>query len=145
MALAMTACSRPTDGYQVISRDSAYTADSSSCYTFKPDFHDSGAVYETAITARVDIRKMRSNKLSMDISVISPKHHIAVERVEFPLQYSRKQHIIDMSWPYRSNIHIPEDEGGIWTVCVEVRGQDASEAVQALGFSYKTNKTRRDG
>ena len=141
--LLLSACSKPSDGYQLISSAETHSTDGK--YVFELNLDDSTLSYSTAVAARVNTAQLEQSSVEFQFQVVSPSGESAIERITFPLAADdrriksrrREGSLRDYEWPWREQIHISPAGTGIWTVFISLPDTQQQEAVKGIGLSYK--------
>lgn len=105
------------------------------------------ASYTTGVAMRYYDRKMPSDRVELDICVVSPLGEKYIERVEFPLfevgeglvrQFpATVGGIREIEWTYRRHVRVDASDAGLWRIGVEPVGEQLRTAIQGLGFFSK--------
>lgn len=103
--------------------------------------------YTTGVAMRYYDRKMPSDRVELDIYVVSPLGDKYIERVEFPLfevgeglvrQFpATVGGIREIEWTYRRHVRVDAPDAGLWRIGVGPVGEQLWDAVQGLGFFFK--------
>lgn len=141
--LLLAGCRKPTEGYALLSRQSA-EADGGR-FTFFLDLDDTCCTYATTLAARVATNRLETNGLELQLSVTSPTGATAVERVTFPLadasgkvgSWRNQGRVRDYLWPWREQIRVQGRDAGRWQVTITLPDAAAMRAVEGIGLSYK--------
>lgn len=143
LALLSTGCRKPTDGYALVSRQTA--AADGGRYSFEIDLDDSCRTYSTAVAARVATARLDRPDIELQLSVTSPSGATAVERIAFPLSGNNRKvrnrrnegDVRDYLWPWRENIRPEGQDLGRWRIVITLPDSQEFKAVEGIGLSYQ--------
>ena len=139
----LAGCSKPAEGYALVSRQSA-EADGGR-YAFDLTLDEASYRYATTLTARLNTARLDQQELTLQLSVTSPTGTTAIERIAFPLNdadgkvRSRRDEggVRDYRWPWRENIRVEGSDVGTWRIVVTIPDATQWQAVEGLGLSYQ--------
>ena len=143
LALALAGCSKPVDGYTLVSRETA-RADGGR-FAVDLDLHERTCNLANTTIARPNTARLHGNGLELQMNVISPTGITAIERVTFPLQNvagkvrSRRNDgtVRDYLWPWREQIRVSGQDAGRWRVIITLPDTTLMRAVEGIGLSYE--------
>ena len=141
--IALAGCSKPAEGYALISRQRA-EADGRK-YSFDLTLDEATYCYATTLAARVNTARLSQPELTLQLNVTSPSGVTAIERIAFPLAdngdqvRSRRNEggVRDYCWPWRENIRVAGPDLGNWHVIVTMPDSTQWQAVEGIGLNFQ--------